>query len=275
VETIRAAMTRRLLGEASGPLAGIYVVTHRATGRRYVGQSLDIARRWAEHRAGTSGSRRLTNALKKYGPDGFAFEIAESCAPEELNDRELFYISAFGFDCLSPQGYNLTYGGEGVTFTPEVRAKHREAVRGRSQNSVWQENVSAANRRRAQDPEFLEKNRHRFADPEFRARHAQATTAASQRVFQDPPWRAEWEARTAEAIRRRTADPTWREKNAAAVRRRADPNIHTIINVKTGERDTGTRLDFRERYGISSPHFRDLLTGSRQTTRGWRLSDEA
>lgn len=32
MSTIRATMTHRLLGEASGPLTGIYVVTHRTTG---------------------------------------------------------------------------------------------------------------------------------------------------------------------------------------------------------------------------------------------------
>jgi predicted GIY-YIG superfamily endonuclease len=28
---------------------GVYCITHRATGRKYVGQSVDIERRWYKH----------------------------------------------------------------------------------------------------------------------------------------------------------------------------------------------------------------------------------
>lgn len=199
METIRAAMTRRLLGETSGPLMGIYLITHRASGKRYVGQSIDIARRWREHWGGRGDSPMLTNALKKHGPDAFAFEIVELCAREELNDRECFYI--FAFDCMKPLGYNIGAGGEGVNFTPEVRAKLREAM-------------------------------HRLA-----------------------------------------ADPEWRAKQGARLSRaNADPTIYTIINVKTGERDTGTRLDFRERYGMRREMLADLVNGKRKAHRGWKLA---
>jgi group I intron endonuclease len=284
-------MTRRLLGEASGPLAGIYVITHRATGKRYVGQSLDIARRWAEHRAGTSGSRRLTNALKKHGPDAFLFEIVELCAREELNDRELFYISTHSFDSLSPKGYNLTFGGEGVTYTDEVRAKLSESLRNSEANKD-------AARRRWADPEERAKRvdalraskahkeavRRLWENPAFREkrreslRNSEAVREANRRRSQDPARRAA----QAEVMRVRFADPAIREKHREAMRNSeavrgviaslSDPTIYTLEHVLTGATEQGTRRDFRERHGISADSFWGLLSGKYKTSKGWRLA---
>ena len=86
----RATMTARLLGEASGPLSGIYIITHRTTGKRYVGQSVNIRSRWADHRR-TEGNAHLARAVWEEGPDAFSFEIVELCAPEELDDPDDWY----------------------------------------------------------------------------------------------------------------------------------------------------------------------------------------
>jgi len=258
-DSTRAAMTARLLGEVSGPLMGIYVITHRATGKRYVGQSLDIARRWAEHRKGKESTPKLAAAVRKYGPDSFTFEIAELCAREELDDRECFYI--FAFESLTPKGYNIGIGGGTVTFTPEVRAKMSESLR-----------TSPSFRRRWADPEFraknAEANRILRQDPEWKKRVTEANRRMLANRWQDPEFRA----RQAEAVRRLHSDPEFRAKNAEANRRRADVSPYTIINIKTGQRDTGTRADFLTRYGIDTAAFSDLKAGRKKSARGWRLA---
>lgn len=126
IQVNRAAMTAHLLGEASGPLTGIYLITHRATGMRYVGQSVNILSRWASHRH-PEGNARLAQAVVRDGKDAFQFEIVELCAPEELDDRETFYI--WGFDSLYPAGFNhnLGRGGSRVSID-ELYAKNREEL---------------------------------------------------------------------------------------------------------------------------------------------------
>lgn len=247
MSTIRATMTRRLLGEASGPLMGIYLITHRASGKRYVGQSVSIARRWSEHRKGCGDSRRLTNALKKHGPDAFDWEIVELCDPEELNAREAFYVWAF--DCLSPSGYNLlSGGGQAQTFSPEARQRLRESCRLRSQNQEWRERNAEAVRRACSAPEWQQENQRRRSSPEFRAKHA----LACQHLHTDPA-----------AV----------EKRLAGLRRAlCDPTTYTLINVRTGERFTGTRTEILERCGVPSYDVGNLAKGRAQTAKGWRLA---
>lgn len=293
MSTIRATMTRRLLGETSGPLTGIYLVTHRASGKRYVGQSADIYKRWVEHRRGDRACRAFYNAVKKHGPDAFAFEIVELCAREELNDRECFYI--WGFDCLSPNGYNLlTGGGQGQIMTAEVReriaesrtrlyqdpdfhARQAEANRQLAQRPEWRAKRAEVAQRVAQlateDPEVnarkVEAANRLWADPDFRAR----TTESIRRNAQDPTWGA----RTAANNRRRWADPDYKDRlrsklSEASRRRWADPTIYTLINIKTGERVTASRFALRDQYGIRGSNLGELLRGERKTTRGYRLA---
>lgn len=47
-----------------------------------------------------------------YGIDKFHIEIVEECSEEELNEKEIYYIKKF--NSLSPNGYNMTAGGDGV-----------------------------------------------------------------------------------------------------------------------------------------------------------------
>lgn len=91
-------------------MIGIYLITNKINGRHYVGQSIDIARRWRQHREiAPCGQTPLYKAIQKYGIENFEFCVLEECSKEELNDKEIQYIeqynSYFG-------GYNQTRGGD-------------------------------------------------------------------------------------------------------------------------------------------------------------------
>lgn len=58
------------------PICGIYQITNLINGKIYIGQSIDIERRWNQHRYG-KGSLILRNAINKYGIDNFNFQILE------------------------------------------------------------------------------------------------------------------------------------------------------------------------------------------------------
>lgn len=50
--------------------------------------------------------------MTAYGVDNFSFEIIEECADNQLNERESYWIQQY--NCIAPNGYNMTSGGEGT-----------------------------------------------------------------------------------------------------------------------------------------------------------------
>ena len=91
-------------------ISGIYKITNQVNGKVYIGQSIDIHRRWNDERSRarnqeTKEISAIYSAMNKYGIENFTFEIIEECAPEMLSIREQYWIDTL--QTLSPQGYNL------------------------------------------------------------------------------------------------------------------------------------------------------------------------
>lgn len=106
----------------------IYKITHKATGKTYVGQTRQpFNRRLIGHLR--SSSLLIEQALNDEGVDAFDFEIIEECnSIEQLNERERYWISAL--DTLYPNGYNKSPGGYGEGRN-RVRSSHTFYRRGR------------------------------------------------------------------------------------------------------------------------------------------------
>ena len=95
-------------------MIGIYKIENKINGKVYIGQSIDILRRWREHRvAAHNNEAPLYRAIRKYGLESFNFEVIEECCREELNDKEINYI--IEYDSFYT-GYNLTTGGDASTW---------------------------------------------------------------------------------------------------------------------------------------------------------------
>lgn len=93
-------------------MIGIYLITNTTNGKQYIGQSLNIKRRFAEHKAPKArGNNRLHQDIQEIGIDLFNFEIIEECSEEELNSRELYHIKSI----------NPFYNSTGKKRTPEQR----------------------------------------------------------------------------------------------------------------------------------------------------------
>lgn len=97
-------------------ISGIYSITNNANGKRYVGQSVNIKRRWYEHMLSlennTHNNVYLQRSWNKYGSEVFDFTILESCSQIDLNHREEHYIQVLD-SYNTDYGYNLTLGGDG------------------------------------------------------------------------------------------------------------------------------------------------------------------
>lgn len=95
-------------------ITGIYKITNIKTQEAYVGQSVDIVKRWMDHiKCGlginSSATNKLYNAMKEYGVHNFTFELIEECSKEELNVKEAFWIGMYQTNTL---GYNITAGNK-------------------------------------------------------------------------------------------------------------------------------------------------------------------
>lgn len=88
---------------------GIYKITNNINGKVYIGQSIRIEERWADHLT-ANDDWQIHQAIKKYGANNFTFEVIEECPQEDLDDREMYWISYYN---SFKKGYNMTLGGEG------------------------------------------------------------------------------------------------------------------------------------------------------------------
>ncbi|MER8924279.1 GIY-YIG nuclease family protein [Mesorhizobium sp. M0859] len=196
---------------------GIYCIRHVESGKRYIGKSIDIERRWYAHRT-KADNRHLANSIKKYGLDAFAFEILESftdCDEDRIADRELHWIDHFN-TCDRRFGYNLRRDSATRMFVhEETRQRQSEAQKLRPPRSPeTRAKNSSASREALARPEIRAK-----LSAAVRASHAKPgakskRSAALKAAYERPDRRAKLSV----ACKARWDDPEHREKATAAIK---------------------------------------------------------
>lgn len=93
---------------------GIYMIKNLVNGKVYIGQSIEIERRWKRHKNdlvnNTHRNEHLIRAWYKYGELNFTHEIIETCKKEDLDDRERYWIKYYRSNDYT-YGYNCDDGG--------------------------------------------------------------------------------------------------------------------------------------------------------------------
>lgn len=89
----------RVIGVDS-EVSGVYKITHIDSKMAYVGQAVNIKERWRKHlKCGLGIDTPVTNvfyqAMMKYKPWNFTWEILEYCPKEKLNEIEKYYIDFY------------------------------------------------------------------------------------------------------------------------------------------------------------------------------------
>lgn len=130
-------------------VSGVYLITNLINGHMYVGGSVDIMRRFRQHKLGVdAGIHPIDNAIKKYGVDNFSFQIITELPPDWkiISEYEKYWIKFYNtFE--DPKHYNLTKGGEGKNGyipSPETRKKISESKKGHDCSPETRKKISAS-----------------------------------------------------------------------------------------------------------------------------------
>ena len=111
--------------------SGIYKWTNKLTNDIYIGQSVDLAKRFIRYfnmsYLKNRGTLIISRALIKYGYSNFSLEILEYCDIADLTKREQYYL-----DKLSPKYNILKIAGSslGHKLTEETKAKISKSLKG-------------------------------------------------------------------------------------------------------------------------------------------------
>ena len=128
-------------------ICGIYMIQNKVNNKIYIGQAVDIEKRWGEHRRGLRGgyhhNKHLQNSWKREGEENFEFTILLECGEADLNMYEEYYI--FELMTYDPRvGYNKDYGGKSGRPTEEAKRKLSESAKGKHHSEETKRKMSEA-----------------------------------------------------------------------------------------------------------------------------------
>jgi len=112
----------------------IYIITNMINGKKYIGLTNSLTKRWNKHKNAKGSSPALHAAIKKYGVDKFDFvNYAIAFGSDSAKFIEKMLIAEY--NTQAPHGYNLTAGGDGTLEpTLELRKKLSESHKGKVQS---------------------------------------------------------------------------------------------------------------------------------------------
>ena len=100
-------------------MIGIYKIQSKLDNRYYIGSSINIHKRWKEHKYELNNNRhsnsKLQNFVNKYSLDSLEFNIIEECSKKELLSKEQNYL-----DKLDENSFNICVS----SCAPMTNRKH-------------------------------------------------------------------------------------------------------------------------------------------------------
>lgn len=115
-------------------ISAVYQIINEVTGDRYVGSSVDVKRRWTEHKQPSQWKHqpnsKLYKAMEKYGVEKFRFQILAPVMPEYLKQVEQEFI-----EMLKPTYNNYRAKGQDIerykASQKAIMKKYRQSERGK------------------------------------------------------------------------------------------------------------------------------------------------
>jgi len=140
---------------------GIYKFTNKTNGKKYIGHSKNLSRRFSEYfriaYLNKTTSMPICNALIKHGHKNFCLEILEYCeceaSQEKLLEREKYYIQLLPHT----ERYNIV---EDPTIPPMSGRKHsKKTIKQMSENNIGENNPFFGKTHSSETLEILSENK--------------------------------------------------------------------------------------------------------------------
>lgn len=159
---------------------GVYRLQNLKTGKFYIGSSLNLLRRYWQHRQSMlNGSHKNPNIKedsKIYGRDVFCFGVVEYCDKNKLDEREQYFIDTWkpeynrrqdadnpksGWDeqAKEKHGEKLKIAWIARKARPGFKEKHAAARRGIPHSEETKKKYSEVRKGKKKSPEWKEKIR--------------------------------------------------------------------------------------------------------------------
>jgi len=96
-------------------IVGIYKITNKVNEKSYIGQSVNILKRWVQHlndvvKNDVNNNSLIHKSIRKYGVKQFDFSILWTGEKDLLNEMEIYFIKEL--NTIKPYGYNMNTGGD-------------------------------------------------------------------------------------------------------------------------------------------------------------------
>lgn len=124
---------------------GIYLIENKQTKQKYIGQSVNIERRWKEHCLYKDiETSRLERSMKKHGNKNFIITIIEETENNNkiLDSREKYWINFYN-TYKDKNHYNLTNGGDVCpSKDPNIAKKISQSLKGKKHSEKYKKQLS-------------------------------------------------------------------------------------------------------------------------------------
>lgn len=216
-------------------------------GWKYVGKTCGgLNKRRRDHRIAAFGTEQSMKdfhvAIRKWGWESFKWDIdRERMLDWQALDHEVDLIEFFD-TCHGP-GYNMTEGGEGITFTDAIKEKLSEIQTRNYAKPEMRKTVSEWMKKAWATPEYRAKKEKNWTDPEALAKigkgvkrawanpdYVERRDKSLRESWQDPEKRKrridglrkngakpEFKKKMGDISKKRWADPEFKKKASAAI----------------------------------------------------------
>lgn len=127
----------------------LYCITNLINNKVYIGQTIDVSKRWSDHRKAFNNlnpTQIIHHAMIKYGIENFLFEVIASCNTQDnANELETLLVSQYDSHISAGKGYNATLGGMNSPKTDQWKKKISDILMGHFVSDETKVKISEAN----------------------------------------------------------------------------------------------------------------------------------